>query len=191
MGETRHRPPATLTRRRALLGAALLGVLAGCGTRHDAAATSTPKSTPADAPAPPAPAPPVSGQLFTVTHTDAEWRQRLTPEQYEVLRNAGTETPFTSPLTDEHRTGTFACAGCALDLFSSAAKYDSKTGWPSFWQALDNAVMLHSDPSAGFIRTEVHCRQCGGHLGHVLNDGPPPTGLRYCIDGVATTFRAA
>ena len=128
-------------------------------------------------------------ELFAVTHTDAEWRQRLTPEQYEVLRNAGTETPFTSPLTDEHRAGTFACAGCALDLFSSTAKYDSKTGWPSFWQALDNAVLLHSDPSAGVIRTEVHCRQCGGHLGHVLNDGPPPTGLRYCIDGIATTFR--
>jgi peptide-methionine (R)-S-oxide reductase len=179
----------TLNRRGALLGgAALLGVLAGCGSpsQNTAAASPPPSSPPPQAP--PA-APNASGELFTVTHTDAEWRQLLTPEQYEVLRNAGTEKPFTSPLTDEHRAGTFACAGCALELFSSTAKYDSRTGWPSFWQAMDNAVLLHSDPSTGTIRTEVHCRQCGGHLGHVLNDGPPPTGLRYCIDGVATTFR--
>lgn len=166
-------------------------------------ATSTPVGTPAGAsgapaprpaaPPPPPAAPPPSGSggLYPVSHTDAEWRQKLTPEQYEVLRNSGTETPFTSPLTDEHRAGTFSCAGCALELFSSTAKYDSHTGWPSFWQAMDNAVLFHSDPSTGTIRTEVHCRQCGGHLGHVLNDGPPPTGLRYCIDGVATTFTAA
>ena len=184
----------TLTRRRALFGTAVLGLLAGCGSAQTTAATSTPTNPPTNPPgsAPaqaPAAAPSASKELFTVTHTDAEWRQRLTPEQYEVLRNAGTETPFTSPLTDEHRAGTFTCAGCDLDLFSSTAKYDSHTGWPSFWQAMDNAVLLHSDPSAGPIRTEVHCRQCGGHLGHLLNDGPAPTGLRYCIDGVATTFR--
>lgn len=184
-------PRPMLTRRRALFGTAVLGVLAGCGSAKDQAATATPSSMPTTAPPTNTPAAPpnTSAELFTVTHTDAEWRQRLSPEQYEVLRKAGTETPFTSPLTDEHRAGTFGCGGCALDLFSSSAKYDSGTGWPSFWQAMDNAVLLHSDPSAGPIRTEVHCRQCGGHLGHVLNDGPAPTGLRYCIDGVAITFR--
>ena len=189
----RRHPQSTLTRRRALFGTAALGLLAGCGSPQTQSATGTPSSAPITTTPPPTPpAPPnASGGLFTVTHSDAEWRQRLTPEQYEVLRNAGTERPFTSPLTDEHRPGTFGCVGCALDLFSSTAKYDSGTGWPSFWQAMDNAVLLHSDPSAGVIRTELHCRQCGGHLGHVLNDGPPPTGLRYCIDGVAITFRPA
>jgi peptide-methionine (R)-S-oxide reductase len=186
----RHSQP-TLTRRRALVGTAALGVLAGCGSVQNQSATNTPSSTATSTtpPATPTATPNASGELFTVTRPDAEWRQRLTPEQYEILRNAGTETPFTSPLTDEHREGTFGCVGCALDLFSSTAKYDSHTGWPSFWQAMDNAVLMHSDPSAGFIRTELHCRQCGGHLGHLLNDGPPPTGLRYCIDGVAISFR--
>jgi peptide-methionine (R)-S-oxide reductase len=178
---------ATLTRRHLFLGTALLGVLAGCATARPAAA-SPPNASPSNPPAAPAPVP---DELFTVTHTDAEWRQRLTPEQYEVLRNAGTETPFTSPLTDEHRAGTFECAGCALDLFSSTTKYDSHTGWPSFFIPMDNAVLERSDLSTGTLRTEVHCRQCGGHVGHVLNDGPQPTGLRYCIDGVALNFRPA
>ncbi|MGB9304749.1 MAG: peptide-methionine (R)-S-oxide reductase MsrB [Mycobacterium sp.] len=127
---------------------------------------------------------------FAVTHTDAEWRNLLTPAQYDVLRNAGTETPFTSPLNDEHRRGVFSCAGCALHLFSSDTKFDSGTGWPSFWRALGNAVLERPDTSHGMMRTEVLCSQCGGHLGHVFDDGPQPTGLRYCMNGVAMTFEA-
>lgn len=125
---------------------------------------------------------------FEVIHTDAEWRKLLTREQYAVLRREGTERPFTSPLNDEHRAGHFACAACALDLFSSATKFDSGTGWPSFWQSLPRAVGEHSDDSLGMTRTEIHCRRCGGHLGHVFDDGPQPTGLRYCMNGVALTF---
>ena len=127
---------------------------------------------------------------FAVTHTDAEWRKLLTPAQYNVLRNAGTETPYTSPLNDEHRRGVFSCAGCALHLYSSDTKFDSGTGWPSFWKVLDNAVLRRPDTSLGMMRTEVLCSQCGGHLGHVFNDGPQPTGLRYCMNGVAMIFEA-
>ena len=126
---------------------------------------------------------------FEVTHTDAEWRTLLTPEQYAVLRREATERPFSSPLDREKRRGTFACAGCALDNFSSAAKFESGTGWPSFWAPLDNAVGTTTDMSLGMIRKAVHCRRCGGHLGHVFDDGPKPTGLRYCMNGVALTFR--
>jgi peptide-methionine (R)-S-oxide reductase len=128
---------------------------------------------------------------FAVTHTDAEWRDLLTPAQYGVLRNAGTEPPYSSPLNDEHRRGVFSCAGCAQHLFSSDTKFDSGTGWPSFWKPLGNAVLTRPDASAHMMRTEVLCSQCGGHLGHVFNDGPPPTGLRYCMNGVAMTFEAA
>jgi peptide-methionine (R)-S-oxide reductase len=127
---------------------------------------------------------------FVVTHTDAEWRNLLTPAQYDVLRNAGTETPYTSPLNDEHRHGVFSCAGCAQHLHSSDTKFDSGTGWPSFWKALDNAVLERPDTSLGMMRTEVLCSRCGGHLGHVFDDGPQPTGLRYCMNGVAMTFEA-
>jgi peptide-methionine (R)-S-oxide reductase len=112
----------------------------------------------------------------------------LTPAQYHILRQQGTEPPFSSPLLNEHRKGVFTCAGCALPLFSSAAKFDSGTGWPSFWQALPNAVQTSEDDSFEMARTEVHCRRCGGHLGHVFPDGPPPTGLRYCMDGLALNF---
>jgi peptide-methionine (R)-S-oxide reductase len=125
---------------------------------------------------------------FAVTHTDAEWRSLLTPAQYDVLRRAGTEAPYSSPLNDEHRRGVFSCAGCAQHLFSSDTKFDSGTGWPSFWRALNNAVLEQQDTSLGMVRTEVLCSQCGGHLGHVFNDGPQPTGLRYCMNGVAMTF---
>ena len=125
---------------------------------------------------------------FEVSYSDAEWKKRLSGDQYAVLRQEGTETPGTSPLLEEHRAGTFACAGCDLPLFSSKTKFDSGTGWPSFWQPLPNAVGTTVDTSFGMTRTEVHCRRCGGHLGHVFNDGPKPTGLRYCMNGVAMLF---
>jgi peptide-methionine (R)-S-oxide reductase len=125
---------------------------------------------------------------FEVMHSDSQWRQQLTPAQYHVLREEGTERPFSSPLNDEHRSGVFGCAGCRLDLFSSSTKFDSHTGWPSFWAPLDHAVATREDGSWGMVRTEVHCRRCGGHLGHVFDDGPKPTGLRYCMNGLAMTF---
>jgi peptide-methionine (R)-S-oxide reductase len=125
---------------------------------------------------------------FAVAHSDAEWRKLLTAAQYDVLRGAGTEPPFSSPLNDEHRRGVFKCAGCALPLYTSDTKFDSGTGWPSFWKAMDNSVLERPDSSLGVTRTEVICSRCGGHLGHVFNDGPRPTGLRYCMNGVAMTF---
>jgi peptide-methionine (R)-S-oxide reductase len=126
-----------------------------------------------------------------VVLSDAEWRARLSPEAYDVLRHEGTEMPFSSPLDHEKRAGTYACAGCALPLFSSKTKYDSGTGWPSFWAPLPNAVEMKADSSLDMERTEVHCRRCSGHLGHLFDDGPPPTGKRYCMDGVALTFKPA
>ena len=125
---------------------------------------------------------------FEVVHSEEEWKTLLTPAQFNVLRQHGTEPPGSSPLNNEHRAGTFACAGCDLPLFSSKTKFDSGTGWPSFWQPLPNAVGEQKDTSFFMTRTEVHCRRCGGHLGHVFEDGPPPTGLRYCMNGVAMTF---
>jgi peptide-methionine (R)-S-oxide reductase len=123
-----------------------------------------------------------------VVHADAEWKKMLTGDQYAVLRQEGTEQPFTSPLLHEERAGNFACAGCDLPLFSSKTKFDSGTGWPSFWAPLDNSVMTKHDNSFGMTRTAVMCRRCVGHIGHVFDDGPKPTGLRYCMNGVALKF---
>ena len=125
---------------------------------------------------------------YEVSKSDAEWKKQLSPAAYDVLRHQGTETPFTSPLNNEHRKGIFACAGCDLPLFSSETKFESGTGWPSFYQPLENAVGKTQDRTLGMLRTEIHCRRCGGHLGHVFNDGPKPTGLRYCMDGLALLF---
>ena len=159
------------TRRNTLLGlgavAALLATMRGLFT-----------STPAHA-----------ARSYEVTHSDDEWKKQLSKEQYRVLRHADTEFPGSSPLNHEKRAGRFACAGCALPLFTSATKFDSGTGWPSFWQALPNAVDEDSDYALGMKRTEVLCHRCGGHLGHVFDDGPQPTGLRYCMNGVALTFQ--
>ena len=125
-----------------------------------------------------------------IVRTDADWRSTLTPDQYAVLRKEGTERPFTSPLLHEERKGVFACAGCSSDLFSSSTKFDSGTGWPSFWAPLDKAVLTKDDTTLGMTRTAVSCRRCEGHLGHVFDDGPKPTGLRYCMNGVALKFVA-
>jgi len=141
----------------------------------------------------------VKAELMTTTMqdidwhklSDADWKKRLTPEQYNILRQHGTERAGTSPLNHEKRKGVFACAGCALPLFSSDTKFDSGTGWPSFYKPLDNAVGTTTDRSFFMVRTEVHCSRCEGHLGHVFNDGPKPTGQRYCMNGIALKFEAA
>jgi peptide-methionine (R)-S-oxide reductase len=127
-------------------------------------------------------------EAFEVTHTVEEWKKLLTPNQFKVLRESATERPFSSPLNDEHRHGIFRCAGCDLDLYASETKFDSGTGWPSFYKPLDNAVGTVRDTTLGMVRTAVHCRRCGGHLGHVFDDGPKPTGLRYCMNGLAMKF---
>lgn len=172
---TPPRPGPVLTRRHVLFGTAMAGALAATGSVLACTASGAPRT-------------PVG--TFEVNHTDDEWRHLLTPEQYAVLRTASTEAPYSSPLNDEHRSGTFGCAGCGQDLFSSTTKFDSGTGWPSFWKALDNSVLERPDTSLGVTRTEVLCSRCGSHLGHVFDDGPPPTGLRYCMNGVAITFAA-
>jgi peptide-methionine (R)-S-oxide reductase len=128
---------------------------------------------------------------FPVQHTPEQWRRLLGQQRYDVLREAATERPFSSPLLNEHRRGTFVCAGCANPLFNSKTKFESGTGWPSFWQVLPRATITRADHSLMMERTEVLCARCGGHLGHVFNDGPKPTGLRYCMNGLAMNFRAA
>lgn len=127
-------------------------------------------------------------EQFAVSKTDEEWKRTLTPDQYKVLRRHGTERAFTSPLNDEKRAGTFACAACGQALFASDTKYESGTGWPSFYKPLDGAIGTSTDRSLFTTRTEVHCSRCGGHLGHVFPDGPRPTGQRYCMNGVAMKF---
>ncbi len=160
-----------MTKRTSIGGAAAsLGAFVGAWTR-----------TGEDAPA----------ETFEVTKSPDEWRSVLTPGQYAVLREESTERARSSPLNAEHRGGTFACAGCALALFTSEAKFDSGTGWPSFTAPIDGAVRTRQDRGFLGTRTEVHCRRCGGHLGHVFDDGPPPTGMRYCMNGVAMEFIAA
>lgn len=130
-------------------------------------------------------------ESFEITKTEAQWRAVLSPAQFNVLRQEGTEAPGSSPLLDEHRKGNFHCAGCDLAVYSSETKFDSHTGWPSFWEALPKAVGTKLDNSLFMTRTEVHCRRCGGHLGHIFDDGPAPTGKRHCINGVALSFRPA
>ncbi len=129
------------------------------------------------------------GEVFEITHTEQEWREILTPQQFEVLRREGTERSGSSPLNDEERAGIFHCAGCDLPVYDSKAKYDSGTGWPSFYAALPDAVGTREDRAFFMLRTEVHCRRCGGHFGHIFDDGPEPTGQRHCINGVALTFK--
>jgi peptide-methionine (R)-S-oxide reductase len=164
--------PVTDLSRRTLLGS---GLAAGIGILFLARG-----SRPAEA-----------AQSFQVTHSAQDWRRMLGAERYAVLREGHTERPGSSPLLKEHRRGTFACAGCGLPLFSSSTKFESGTGWPSFWQALPNAVLKRTDRTFGMERTEILCRRCGGHLGHVFDDGPKPTGLRYCMNGLALAFRPA
>jgi peptide-methionine (R)-S-oxide reductase len=131
----------------------------------------------------------MSDETFEVEHSDEEWKKRLSPAAYAVLRQHGTERAFTSPLNREKRTGTFLCAGCGQALFASGDKYESGSGWPSFIRPLPDAVGRETDDSHGMVRTEVHCARCGGHLGHVFDDGPRPTGERFCMNGVALDFR--
>lgn len=135
------------------------------------------------------PTPIAAKERFELSLSDEEWKKRLTAQQYAILRRSVTERPYSSPLNEEHRKGLFLCAGCRLPLFSSATKFDSGTGWPSFWKPLPNAVRTSTDYQIGFPRTEVHCRRCGGHLGHVFDDGPKPTGKRYCMNGAAMLFQ--
>jgi peptide-methionine (R)-S-oxide reductase len=163
-----------VTRRQILLGTAGVAVVAAAGVGVVRWVNS--RATAA------------SNGHFEVAKTPDEWRKVLTPAQYAVLREADTERPWTSPLNDEHRKGTFVCAGCDLPLFKSETKFNSGTGWPSFYAPIEGAVETGKDWSFGILREEVHCRRCGGHLGHVFKDGPKPTGLRYCINGIALKF---
>jgi peptide-methionine (R)-S-oxide reductase len=164
-----------MTKREFLLGGLALGAVAGA--LRGRGGTSTAEAA--------------GDASFDIVRSEEEWRRLLTPAQFRVLREHDTERPRSSPLNQEHRAGTYLCAGCDLPLFSSATKFDSGTGWPSFWAPLAGSVGTSEDHGLFLIRTEVHCRRCGGHLGHVFEDGPPPTGLRYCLNGVALNFVSA
>lgn len=166
-----------MNRRTALfaLGATGLGILGGVSLRGGSSGQAM-----------------AAGRADKITRTDAEWRKLLTPEQYEILRDAGTERAGSSPLDAEKRAGIFHCAGCDLDLYSSEAKYDSRTGWPSFFAPIaEDRIGTSTDYKLIYPRTEVHCARCEGHLGHIFNDGPKPTGKRHCLNGLALTFKAA
>lgn len=134
---------------------------------------------------------PAQAKDFPVTRSEAEWKKRLTAQQFAVLRQEATERPYSSPLNKEKRKGVFACAGCNTAVYSSRTKYDSGTGWPSFWEAIAGSVGTKTDRKLLYPRTEVHCATCGGHLGHIFDDGPKPTGKRHCLNGVALTFKPA
>ena len=169
-------PDTALTRRTALAGAVTTVTLAACSGGSAQEPTMS-KTAPAD-----------DTNTDWASLTEAQWRERLTEEEFRVLRKEGTERAGTSPLNDEKRTGTFVCAGCALPLFSSETKYESGTGWPSFYDTLPGAVETKTDFKLVYPRKEYHCSRCGGHQGHVFKDGPEPTGLRYCNNGVALDF---
>jgi peptide-methionine (R)-S-oxide reductase len=165
--------------RREWIGMGSVGAVAIAIAGKFALTAATTDRTTADTPA----------DSFPVRHTDAQWRALLSPAAYRVLRQNGTERAYSSALLEEHHPGIFACAGCDQKAFSSRTKFDSHTGWPSFWDVLPGAVVRRTDRSLGVSRTEVRCTRCGGHLGHVFEDGPEPTGLRYCMNGVAMAFR--
>ena len=134
-------------------------------------------------------APAHAAERFPYTLTDAQWRHKLSPAAYDILRHEGTEEPYSSPLNNEHRAGTFLCLGCGQPNYASHTKFDSGTGWPSFWAPLAGSIRTREDSTLGMTRTEVHCTRCGGHLGHVFDDGPKPTGKRFCMNGAALSFR--
>ncbi len=173
-GHVRGRPPCVINNDMAKFTRSRF-LLLGCGAVAGAALLGRPNGAAAAA-------------GYRVVHSDAEWRALLNPQAYAVLRQAATEAPFSSPLDHESRAGLYACAGCAQSLFASGTKFDSGTGWPSFYAPLPRAVATSADASLLEQRTEVHCSRCGGHLGHVFDDGPQPTGLRYCMNGVALAF---
>ena len=171
--------------RRQFLSQALLG-LAGAAALRAATAAAPAQPTTATKPSAPAAAGPV--KIEKIVKTEEEWRKVLTPEQFYILRKEGTERPYSSPLNNEKRKGTFVCVGCDLPLFESSTKFDSGTGWPSFYRAIDGRVGTSIDHKLIYPRTEYHCARCGGHHGHVFDDGPKPTGLRYCNNGIVLKF---